>query len=60
MLPRGTEVLAEEEVAHWRGIHTLSDAPTAREFASAAKKAGDSVMSRMWTHVSANPGNLNE
>jgi len=60
MLPRGTEVLAEEEVAHWRDIFTLSEKPTAKEFASAAKSAGDSVMYRIWTHVSDAPGNLTE
>lgn len=45
------DVLAEEEVAHWRDIYTLSEKPTAAEFAVAASSAGDAVMSRMWKHV---------
>lgn len=45
------DVLAEEEVAHWRDIYKLSEKPTAAEFAFAASSAGDAVMTRMWKHV---------
>jgi hypothetical protein len=44
-------LLGEEEVSHWRGLLTLSEKPTALEFATAAKSAGDAVMYRIYTHV---------
>lgn len=53
-------VMKGEEVDHWRDIIKLSEKPTAREFATALKSGGDSVMYRMWTHVKGDNYDLSE
>jgi preprotein translocase subunit Sss1 len=53
-------IMTGEEVDHWRNILTLSEKPTAREFAKALKAGGDSVMYRMWTHVKGDNYDLSE
>lgn len=52
--------LATEEYSEWMNLLNLVEGSTATDYIAAATAAGDSVMTRMWTHVQGDDGEIDE
>jgi len=52
--------LAVEDYSEWMNLLNLVDGSTATDYIAAATAAGDSVMTRMWTHVKNDDGKIDE
>ena len=52
--------LETEQFGEWMNLLNLSNGSTASDFVAAATAAGDSVLTRLWTHVKDDGGHINE
>jgi len=52
--------LSVEEYGEWMDLLNLVEGSTATDYIAAATAAGDSVMTRMWTHVKDDDGEIDE
>lgn len=52
--------LATEEYGEWMDLLNLVEGSTASDYVAAATAAGDSVMTRLWTHVKDDGGEIDE
>lgn len=54
--------LSESNADHkaWMDLLNLKSGSTARDFVSASKNAGDSIMARIYNHVKADGGRIDE
>lgn len=52
--------MALEDYAEWMDLLNLVEDSTATDYIAAATAAGDSVMTRLWTHVKDDDGEIDE
>jgi glucoamylase len=52
--------LSVEEYGEWMDLLNLVEGSTATDYIAAATAAGDSVMTRMWSHVKDDDGEIDE